>query len=103
MLDADEIEQICQESVLYFAVHGGAGAQGGADVDLHEPGLEVAVDQDVEAVEFEAAGPLFLCLGVDVKHGWLGTDAGLDDDLLDLVEELSGGGGTLSELMPTAS
>lgn len=89
--------------MLYFAVHGGTGTQRGADVDLHEPGFEVAVDEDVETVEFEAAGPLFLCFGVDVKHGWFGTDAGLDDDFLDLVEELSEKRGTLSELMPTDS
>ena len=46
--------------MLDFSVHGGTGTQRRADVDFHEPGFQVAVDEDVEAVELEPAGAFVL-------------------------------------------
>lgn len=86
-----------------LAVHGGGGAKGGADVDLHQPRFEVAVDEDVEAVELEPASPPFLGLGVDVEHDWLCTDARLDDNVFDVFKELNRPWVTLSVLMPMSS
>ena len=68
VLDADEVEDVGEEGVLDLAVHRRGGGQRGAHVHLHQPRLQTLVNQDVETVELEPAGPLLLRLGVDVQH-----------------------------------
>lgn len=103
VLDADEVEDVGEQGVLDLAVHRRGGGEGGTHVDLHQPRLQSLVNQDVEAVELEPAGPLFLRFGMDVQHNRLGRYAGLDDHVLDFLEQLSQGKRTFRESMPMES
>lgn len=53
-LDADEVEGVYHEVALDLHIEGRIGGERGTQVDLHEPGLQVGVDQDVIAEELEA-------------------------------------------------
>lgn len=59
-LNADQVEQVSEQSVLDLAVHGGAGAEGRTDIDFHEPGLKGGVHEDIETIELKAAVSFFL-------------------------------------------
>lgn len=75
-LDIDDGERVVEQSVLEAAVDGGVGGHGGTAVDFDEPGLEVGVEHDVEAVELEAP----LVVGYDLAGG----NQRLDYELLDI-------------------
>lgn len=62
--DADHVDQVGKHGALDLPVNSTGAAQGGARVDLDEPGLEVRVQKDVEAEELEA----------DVAVGHMGVD-----------------------------
>lgn len=89
--------------MLDSSVHRRGGTQRRANVNFHQPRFEIAVDQDIEAVQLKAAGAFVLGLGVDVKHNRFCADAGLDDNILDLFEQLREAIGTLSASTPVCA
>ena len=55
-LEVDDGHHVVDEADLQLCVLLGVGAHGRAAVDLEQPGLAVAVEDEVEAVEFEGVG-----------------------------------------------
>jgi hypothetical protein len=79
----DKMYRVCEQHILNLAVHGGAGGQAGTDIDLHEPGLKVAIKQHIKPIQLKAATPPFQSLRTNIKHIRLCGNTSLDDNILD--------------------
>ena len=88
--DAGHREQICDHVALDLDVERRVGVHGGRHVDLHEPGLEVGVDEHVEAEDFVAAVVVGHVLQEGSVEDVFPREDGLDDQVVDPGEELAG-------------
>lgn len=65
-LEVDDGEGVVEEAHLQIPIGGSVGSHGGTAVDFDEPGLESAIEHDVEAIEFEAS----LIIGDSLAGGY---------------------------------
>ncbi len=83
-----QCEDVTDKHGLYYLVKRGRAAQRWQNVDLEKPRLQVSVDEDVKAEEFETRISIalaFIQVPNDVR---LNTDQGLQNDILDLCEDI---------------
>ena len=78
-MGSHDVVYVAQKAELGDAVGLGGGGERGAGVDLHEPGLEVRVDEYVVAVALEAV-PV-------VDHHALHALQAVHDHLVDALEQ----------------
>jgi hypothetical protein len=82
-LDANQAEGVCEQGALDRQVKGALSRQGGTQVDLDEPRLEIRVNQDVKSKKLEAVGAVCASLlhaSLDVV---LTAEKSLEDDVVD--------------------
>eukprot|EP00600_Ochromonadales_sp_CCMP1393_P016233 CAMPEP_0175033458 /NCGR_PEP_ID=MMETSP0005-20121125/22018_1 /TAXON_ID=420556 /ORGANISM="Ochromonas sp., Strain CCMP1393" /LENGTH=241 /DNA_ID=CAMNT_0016294093 /DNA_START=61 /DNA_END=786 /DNA_ORIENTATION=+ len=75
----DDVVDVPQEAQLHDSIGLSGRAKGGRGVHLHQPGLQVCVDQDVVPVAFEAVAV--------VDHHVLHGLQRVDDHLVDALEQ----------------
>ena len=82
-----QVQQVADEGRLDLHVDDGITVERGREVDLQEPGLEVGVDEDVEAVQLEAVPAMRHEHLARAVHRKLHRDDRLDDHVFDVLED----------------
>lgn len=81
-LHAHQVERIAHEVRLDGHVERRVAGEGRRQVDLKEPGLQVRVDQDVEAQDLKAVGAMGTVLLHRILHVVFTAQDRLDDDII---------------------
>ena len=87
LANADQVESVCKELALDLHVELAVAGQTGRQVDLDKPWLKVAVNHDIEAVNFVAICAMDASLLVRCEDGVLCRQEALDDDIEDAGPE----------------
>ena len=77
LLKVEDCEHIFKQAKLGFIIGRGIGSHRRRRIDLDEPRLQIRVQQDIKAVQFEAMLIIHDCLGDGLQT--------LDDELVDLL------------------
>ena len=80
-------KEVGNEFAFDSLIEGGVAVEGGGEVDFEEPGVELVVDEDVEAEELEAIVAEGDVLLAGVEDYVLGRQNRLDNHILDLLED----------------
>ena len=81
-LDAHDIESITNQIGFDRHVEWGVASHRGTQIDFEEPRLEIGIDQDIEAENLKAVGPMSLILLHGILDLVLATENCLDYDVV---------------------
>lgn len=88
-MNAYKVEQINNKRMLNFLVKRRGATQRWANIDFHEPSLKLIINENIEPEQLECTISIIFIAVLWCQHAAFSRNASLNDDIFDLLENLS--------------